>query len=217
MDAVPVRYGRIAALIPAFAICAGLGPALLIMTVHSYEANGPSMQPAVNSGDRFIVDLSRAGLWPPGSSEAVTTWSGVEVGDVVVVVNPMDNLDVVKRVVGVGGDRIELQQDGLLIRNGEVITQPTGKPCPTNNNDTFFGAPGTCLLFNETLGGHSFQSAFDPELFAPSGSYEVPHGSVFVLGDRRDRSNDSRRFGPVPMNLVKGVMLFKYWQGGGDE
>lgn len=172
----------------------------------AYVVDGPSMEPSLVHSQRLFVLRAAYGLSVPFRTEAVAMWSQPAIGDVVVIESPMDDLDLVKRVVGVAGDTIEVR-DGILMRNGAPAASSMRGPCdPAQHVDL---DPG-CVVFEETLGGRSWttsRSTFNPYTIDVEPT-EVPPGTVFVMGDHRDHSNDSRFFGPVPLSHLRGRVLF---------
>lgn len=123
-------------------------------------------------------------------AQKVTLEMGMDVkaGDIVVFRNPDGTSDhdvLVKRVVAIGGQTVELK-DGYVyvdgVRRDEPFTQ--GKSYPLDSQ-----APGVSVSF----------------------PYTVPAGSVWVMGDNRENSSDSRYFGSVPEGDLIGVAFFRYW------
>jgi len=100
--------------------------------------------------------------------------------------------DYIKRCVAVGGQTVEVK-DKVLYVDGRARNEPYVKHIdPTNH-----------------------PASFDPrDNFGP---YRVPDGSLFMMGDNRDNSNDSRFWGPVKMSLVKGRAMFLYWSWDGEQ
>jgi signal peptidase I len=106
-------------------------------------------------------------------------------GDVIVFKAPIDaEKDFIKRVIGVPGDKIRLQ-DGKVYRNGQLL------------NESAYLSPTV-----ETHGGGFLRDGED---------LIVPEGNYFVLGDNRPFSSDSREWGLLKRDLVIGVSLFVYW------
>jgi signal peptidase I len=177
---------------------AGAAAASLVRrhVVEAFKTPSASMLPSLLPNDHFFVD-KRAGK--------------PRRGDVVVFAHPADpGVDYVKRVVAVGGDMIELSADGLVL-NGKLVPQRRlDQPCPVEPADTH--AP--CEIWEETLDGHGYRtmkvSSRDmPPLLHPA--ERVPEDSMFVVGDNRDNSRDSRHFGPVKLSAVKGRARFVWW------
>jgi signal peptidase I len=173
----------------------------------AYEVEGPSMEPSLVSGQRLFVLRAAYGLTLPGADRTVALWSLPDVGDVVIIESPVDSLDLVKRVVGVPGDVIAVH-DNVLWRNGTAVTHADLGACDPARHTSF---DPRCHVIEETIGDREWRTSRD----AGEGGYgadmapvTVPQGHVFIMGDHRDRSNDSRAFGPVPVTLLRGRVLF---------
>jgi len=110
--------------------------------------------------------------------------------DVVVFYDPTNMFpNLVKRVIATEGQVIDLTPDGMVLVNDIVLEEP------------YLQAPSS-----------TFPLRPEPSLSAAiEYPFTVPDGHVFVLGDNRERSSDSRAFGPVPVSEVKGVAFFTYW------
>lgn len=178
-----------------------------VVLFEAFMIDGPSMEPTLLNGDRVVVAKYAFGLFLPGTHEAVLNWGTPNRGDVVIVNSPMDDVDIVKRVIGIPGDRIEIRDDEVFV-NGESIRDRLLGPC---NDDERMELFGDCELWEESLDEHSWRSSHDPEDYADMAEREVPPGHVFVLGDHRNRSNDSRRIGMIPVTRLKGHALAIYW------
>ena len=146
-------------------------PALvLVLFINVYVAEaalveeGPSMQPNLYRGDRVMTEKVSYRLHTP------------ERGDVVVVSRPAGEKSLIKRVVGLPGEVIELREGHAFI-DGLPLDEPYV---------TYFGGPGYPAT-------------------------RIPEGMVFVMGDNRPNSRDSRYIGPVPIGTIRGHALFIYW------
>lgn len=181
-----------------------------VVVFEAFEIEGPSMEPTFVNGDRVIVAKYPFGLFLPFMNDAVMSWGMPRPGDVVIVRSPADNVDIVKRVIGVPGDRIEIRDD-VVYRNGEPIRTRELGPC---REDESSEDPGICVWYEERIGERVYRTS--TSLIEPTDSLserEVPPGHVFVLGDHRDRSNDSRNpaVGMIPIGRVKGRADSIYW------
>ena len=189
-----------------------------VVLFEAFEIEGPSMMPSLLNGDRVVVAKFMYGLFLPFTREQVLSWSAPSIGSVVIVNSPQDNIDIVKRVVGLPGDTIELRAD-VVYRNGEPIPTrevsrcdyeaPRDDPGETESADD----PG-CRIYEEKLEGVTYRISRSDGSFGDVPAIRVPEGHIFVLGDHRDHSNDSRFFGPVLAGRVKGKALAVYWSGG---
>ena len=184
-----------------------------IVLFEAFEIDGPSMEPTLLDGDRVVVAKYMYGLFLPFTNEAVASWGMPSVGDVVIVHSPADNIDIVKRVIGVPGDVIELRDD-VVFRNDEPLQVRIDGACRSEDGDHEYDH---CEWVEEAVGDHHWHTSRSrlsvPDTMEPA---EVPEGHIFVMGDHRDRSNDSRnpRVGMVPIARVKGRALAIYWSSG---
>jgi signal peptidase I len=188
--------------------------ALVIRTClfEAFEIEGPSMEPTLLNGDRVVVAKFMYGLFLPFRDQADLSWGAPNVGDVVIIKSPADGVDIVKRVIGVGGDEIEMHDD-VVYRNGTALPRGDLGHCKTGS-----GSVNTRC--------HWYQSKVGDEVFTTSSSrlsfdqmpLKVRPDHIYVLGDHRDSSNDSRNpaVGDIPINRIKGRALSIYWSNGED-
>lgn len=182
-----------------------------IALFEAFEIEGPSMEPTLLNGDRVVVAKFVYGLFLPFMNEAVTSWGLPNAGDVVIVRSPRDNVDIVKRVVGIPGDKLELR-DGVIYRNGKAIPSVSQGSCRDRPSEGPFG----CEWVEEKLGSHTYRISRNIDsLRSTTDAITIPAGHIYVLGDHRDRSNDSRALGTIPIQRVKGKVLSIYWSSEG--
>lgn len=171
-----------------------------VLYVEGFETDGPSMEPTLLDGDRFLIDRSALGLFLPWEREARASWSVPEVGDVVVLRSPMDELDIVKRVIGLPGDRIEIREDEVFRNGSSLGHEATGESADGMGS----------IEVEERVGERRWRTRRDPGWPSSLDETIVPVGHVFVLGDHRSRSNDSRRIGPIPLARLVGIVRVRY-------
>jgi signal peptidase I len=182
-----------------------------IVLFEAFEIEGPSMEPTLLNGDRVVVSKFSYGLFLPFMNEAVLTWGQPNAGDVVIVRSPRDNVDIVKRVVGLPGDTIELR-DGIIYRNREPVPSASQGACRDKPDSGPFG----CEWVEEKLADHTYRISRNLDSIRTTrGPLTVEPGRIYVLGDHRDRSNDSRALGTIPISRVKGQVLSIYWSSEG--
>jgi signal peptidase I len=182
-----------------------------IVLFEAFEIEGPSMEPTLLNGDRVVVSKFSFGLFLPFMNEAVVSWGFPDAGDVVIVRSPRDNVDIVKRVVGLPGDTIELR-DGVIYRNGKAVSSVSQGVCRDRPDAGPFG----CEWVEEKLGDHTYRISRNLDSIRTTRSViTVESDRIYVLGDHRDRSNDSRALGTIPISRVKGQVLSIYWSSEG--
>jgi signal peptidase I len=162
-----------------------------------------SMKPTILEGDRIVVNKLAYDLKVPFTTWRLLRWSAPQRGDIVVLFSPGDGKRLVKRVVGLPGDRLVLRDDRLYI-NGAPLAYA---PLPLGDLDGYTPSGRLRRLFaTEKLGDHTHPVMITPDVPAARffGPVVVPPGEYFVMGDNRDESGDSRFFGFVPGNSIVG-------------
>jgi len=157
-----------------------------------------SMKPTIEEGDRVVVNKLAYDLKVPFTTFEVFKWADPQRGDIVVLFSPVDGTRLVKRVVGVPGDKIEMRDNQLFV-NGraaqwkEISTQVDSEQ-------------GSSLVVEENLAGRTHRVMFTPQIPAVRsfGPVVVPPGRYFVMGDNRDNSNDSRFIGLIDRRRIVG-------------
>ena len=156
-----IAWETITAVVPALLIA-------LFINVYVAEAveieSGPSMQPNLYQGYRVMIERVSYRFHLP------------ERGDIVVADRPGEEIALIKRVMGLPGETIEVREGHVTI-DGDPIQE---------HWVTHFGGPN-----------------YGPE--------EVPEGYVFILGDNRPLSRDSRAIGPVALSAIEGRVWLLYW------
>lgn len=173
----------------------------------SFKIPSSSMVPTLHIGDHIFVSKFDYGLSFPFTKFELIRWSAPKRGDVIVFLYPKDeSLHYVKRVVGVPGDKIEFKGRHLFI-NGNKVAQ-TSVVDPKELERAFSGEELGGELYQEKLDGRDHWVRFLPEEEAGFTKMKqvdvIPADSFFVVGDNRDQSYDSRSWGYVARENIKG-------------
>ena len=162
-----------------------------------------SMKPTIVEGDRVYVNKLAYDLKVPFTTWHIAEWSNPRRGDIVVFFSPHDGKRLIKRVVGLPGDTIELRNDGLVINGLPVRYEPIPKELL---RDVSPADRGSKVYAAEQLGDRPHAVAATPAVPAVRnfGPYRVPEGHYFMMGDNRDDSFDSRFYGAVERKRIVG-------------
>jgi signal peptidase I len=192
---------------------------LLVLVVRSFVAEpfripSQSMLPTLQVGDFIVVNKFTYGLRLPVLHWELVDFGEPERGDVIVFRYPPEpSVNYIKRVVGVPGDRIAYYNRRVLINGEPVELERVGEYAPPGG-----GGVRRLIELRERLGEKMHSLVLDPNGESPEGEFVVPEDQYFVLGDNRDHSNDSRRWGYVPAsNLVgKAELIWMHWSWSGN-
>lgn len=169
--------------------------ALFIRTflVQAYKIPSGSMIPTLLIGDYLLVSKVSYGIRNPFKDDFLYKWDIPKRQEIVVFTYPVDpKLDFIKRVIGLPGDTVEIRNKKVFV-NGEPLDEPY-------------------VQFTD-------KDIYPMEL-SPRDNYgpvKVPPGHLFVLGDNRDQSYDSRFWGFVPIHSLKGKALIIYFSWDGEK
>lgn len=157
-----------------------------------------SMKPTIEEGDRVVVNKLAYDLKIPFTTFELLKWGDPKRGDIVVLFSPADGTRLVKRVVGVPGDRIEMRENQLFVNGRAAEWRELGLQDDSEQ--------GSSVLVEENLAGLTHEVMFTPQIPAVRsfGPVTVPPGRYFVMGDNRDNSNDSRFIGLIDRRRIVG-------------
>ncbi len=173
----------------AEAIITALILALVIRAyvIQAFKIPSGSMLPTLLIGDHILVNKFIYGTEIPFSDKRVLIFKKPERGDIIVFKYPENpQKDFIKRVIATEGDAIE-ERDKTVYVNGKASKEPYAQHSDNNIRS----------------GGNDPRDNFGP--------VTVPEGKVFVMGDNRDQSYDSRYWGFVDLKEIKGKALIIYW------
>ena len=169
--------------------------ALFIRTfiICAYKIPSRSMVPTLLVGDHILVNKFIYGVKIPLLRRTIIPVSEPKRGEVVVFIYPNDrSKDFIKRVIGVAGDKIEIKNKKIFINDAEFKDS--------------YGIFSDSLVLPQSL---QPRDNFGPII--------VPEKSIFVMGDNRDESLDSRFWGFVNLKDVEGKAFVIYWSWNRDE
>jgi len=169
--------------------------ALFIRTfiVQAFKIPSGSMKPTLQIGDHILVNKFLYGVKIPFVRSTLIPIGNPKRGDIIVFIYPEDrSKDFIKRVIAVEGDTVEIQNKKILLN---------GKP-----RDDGHGVYADTVIFPASIQPR--------DNFGP---VTVPKEKVFVMGDNRDQSYDSRFWGFVDLKDVMGKAFIIYWSWDGSD
>jgi len=161
-----------------------------------------SMRPTLVEGDVVLVNRLAYDFKLPLSDVSLLQTGTPQRGDVITFNSPKDGTRLIKRLVAVPGDVVELRDEVLTINGVRADYDGTHAATETLEH----GAPIVALQATEHIAGNARTVQFLPEVAALRnfGPVAVPQDHYFFLGDNRDNSADSRFIGMVPRHLLIG-------------
>lgn len=206
VDAAPRKKRQLKETIEAVVVALVLALLIRAFIVQAFKIPSSSMEDTLLIGDHLLVNKFSYGLQVPRpamievlgirvpffETRLVRSWGELKRGDIIVFRYPGDRTkDFIKRVVGLPGEKVEVRNRFIYV-NDEKWEESYG---------VFKGAP----------------YGADTDRIDNFGPYLVPEDMVFVMGDNRDRSSDSRFWGPVPINDIRGKAFIIYWSWDRDS
>ncbi len=203
--------------IEPFLIAAVVALFIRQFVVEAFKIPSGSMIPTLDIGDHLLVNKFVYGPRLPFTDIRIFTWKEPKRGEIIVFKYPEnESKNFIKRVIGIPGDKIEIKKGMLFINDQpvQVVAHGVFNEKGQGDGSPYYEKP---KLLEEQLGTvkHNIlylrdQSGYD---FGPK---LVPADSVFVMGDNRDNSQDSRVWGFVKFEKILGRALIIYWSWDGD-
>jgi signal peptidase I len=190
---------------------------LRAFVVEAFQIPSGSMIPTLEIGDHIFVSKFSYGIGIPFTHKRLVELGQPKRGDIIVFRYPLDpDVDYIKRVVALPGERVELRKNEIFINGRPMSREFVKEDCSYED-----GPPGDglrhereCERWLENLDGRLHNTIHNPHGSSDWAGLVVPQGHVFVMGDNRDNSNDSRVWGTVPQELIKGRALIVWWSRG---
>ena len=198
--------------------------------IEAFRIPTPSMESTLLVGDHILVlkgmygqRVPYADVVPPpinsfrgrhGAGRLLPSCTDLQRGDIVVFRYPVDmQRDFIKRCVALEGDTLFVSNDTLYV-NGEPSSYATRFQDPFRGNPIDEDWPTSLDMLRGRVDELDYDEiARGCILYGDSArrAYVVPEGHCFAMGDNRDHSNDSRIWGPLSLDLIKGRALVTYW------
>lgn len=183
----PRAKGKVREYIEAFAVALLIALTVRTFVIQAFKIPSSSMENTLLIGDHIFVNKFIYGYHIPFTKGRILEFHAPQRGDIIVFVFPEDpSKDFIKRVIGVPGDTVEIRRKQVYI-NGVPLKEPYVRYADGFSVDSFVRTRDDMPLV------------------------KVPPGKLFMMGDNRDRSYDSRFWGFVDMDAVIGKALFIYF------
>jgi signal peptidase I len=196
---------------------------LRAFAVEAFKIPSGSMIPTLEIGDQIFVNKFIYGFRLPFTLFKFAEFTRPRPGEVIVFIFPNNHdKDYIKRVIGTPGDTVEVKNGQIYLNGAPTPRQFDPGPCEFWDRDAqgeWADRQTRCERYTEIIGehrhpaifavdGHSHAADFGPHVVSPD--------HVFVMGDNRDNSYDSRMWGEVPMSYIKGRAMFVWWSWSKD-
>ncbi|RKZ20456.1 signal peptidase I [bacterium] len=201
-----LRFSRLKGEIAGYARAILLILFLRGFVIQAFRVPTGSMEDTILIGDFLLVNRLSYGIRIPFTTRFLWMYRTPRKGEIVIFTNPYGGENFVKRCVGLPGDTIEIKHKILYV-NGKPQEEPY-----VSHRDPVEYPP---LAIPPSI----YQKEWEKGSFRNAGGYVrdnfgpvvVPEGTIFVMGDNRDNSWDSRFMGPIPLRYIVGTPLFIYW------
>jgi signal peptidase I len=179
--------------------------------VEAYVIPTPSMEKTLLVGDAVLTNRFVYGIKIPipltGTQIPVIRGAQVQRGDIVAFLSPFENMNIVKRCIARAGDTVEIADKAVYV-NGERLCEPYAM---FTDEHTYRPYPCDRALYQERWEKAELAEVFGIHVRDNFGPVVVPRDHIFVMGDNRDVSYDSRYWGPLHTKYLKGKPLFIFF------
>lgn len=189
--------------------------------IEAFKIPSTSMVPSLLVGDHLFVNKMAYGIRIPFTNDYINEFDSPKRGEVIVFINPVEeDKHFIKRVIGLPGDVVDIQDKQVWV-NGQPLevtpleTETTESPnvIHVKGGDVVGSLPtyegwDSFLYFSEKIDGHPHWLQYHRTIPREGGRWVVPADHYFVMGDNRDLSSDSRVWGFVPKDHIRGRAMF---------
>jgi signal peptidase I len=198
----------------SMAVVLVIGLFIITFNMQAFEIPSSSMEETLLIGDHVFVD--RVTYAPKTALGPVIPYRDIRRGDIVVFLSVSDpGMYIVKRIIGIPGDRIHLRE-GVLYRNGQRVDEAYVKrdcddihtACVSRYRDEF---PSVMPIFADGPATPTHEWTVQMPFYVKDGDLVVPPDRYFAMGDNRPASFDSRYWGFIPRENIIGRPMFIYW------
>ncbi len=191
-----------------------LASAVMFFVVQAFKIPSGSMRMTFVEGDHLFVNKFIYGVRVPFTDKKVFPFRDVSKNDIVIFRYPTDDKDsphygkdFIKRVVALEGQKVFIKEKTLFV-DGQEQSEPFKKHVDPSVYPRYLDMKSPEFqkrweTADLSSSGNEIRDNFGPVV--------VPKGHVFVMGDNRDRSFDSRFWGPLPLTAIKGRAWLLYW------
>jgi signal peptidase I len=162
-----------------------------------------SMNPTIVEGDRILVNKMAYGLRIPFTMTRLTDGEDPRRGDIVIFPSPKDGVTLVKRVVGLPGETVEMRDERLFI-DGDAIDYSASSADDSDLPQATRAHQHEIVTEKLAAQTHPIMTLPDRPAARTFRPVKVPDGEYLVLGDNRDNSEDSRYIGFIPRDSIYG-------------
>lgn len=199
-----------------------LAAVMMYFIVQAFKIPSGSMRSTLLEGDHLFVNKFIYGVRIPFTDKRILRFYPIERGDVVVFKFPTNDpqelhcgsiqygKDFIKRVIGLPGDEIKVV-DGVVFINGKELAPEPYAQYVDRTRQGSFQSPIPRDQYQKLWENHQLDREIGDVMRDTFGPVIVPPGNYMVMGDNRDRSCDSRFWGPVPDRDIKGKAWLVYW------
>jgi signal peptidase I len=202
-----------------------LASVLMYFVVQAFKIPSGSMESTLLIGDHLFVNKFIYGLRVPFSGKRVLALRPPHRGDIVVFRFPVDDprelhcgsvqyrKDFIKRVIGLPGDRIQVQGGHVFVNGEELQNESYAQYLdgPQRQPESVRATQLSGEQYQKLWENHELDKELQEIQRDYFGPVTVPKDAFFAMGDNRDRSCDSRYWGPVEKRYLKGKAWFIYW------